>query len=81
MCSCSKCARSGVTIIPSSRSALNAPHGRKTRSTQGDACDGGIASSTASGRKNTMLDNAGDMLVLNAYQGSVSMPKAVRKAA
>ena len=24
-----------------------------------------------------MLDNAGDMLVLNAYQGSVSMPKAV----
>ena len=41
-----KCARSGVTIIPSSRSALNAPHGRKTRSTQGDACDGGIASST-----------------------------------
>ena len=56
MCSCRhKCARSGVTIIPSSRSALNAPHGNTGQ--QGDACDGerGAYSRCDWGGKNTMV--------------------------
>ena len=50
MCSCRhKCARSGVTILPSSRSALNAPHGNTGQ--QGDACDGarGVPAAGATG--------------------------------
>ena len=67
MCSCRhKCARSGVTIIPSSRSALNAPHGNTGQ--QGDACDGarGVPAGATGEEK---------------IQWSVSMPKAVRKTA